>query len=652
MHGEGRAATGNGGFQKFVTSRIFVRRQIVKKRKEPHLRVILALAAIIFTIIDGGGAYALGGGALGGNRERVLISSDIGGSDEDDIQSMIHYLLYSDLFDTEGLISSPPHKGRKKDIFKVIDKYEKDYANLKSYSAKYPSGDYLRSISKQGALSAAPEKGYSKATEGSRWIIHCAKKKDPRPLYVLVWGSISDLAQALHDDASIKKKIRVYFIASWNLRQDQNAFKYIDKNHSDLWLIYSDTTFRGWYMGGEQSGNLENKSFVQSHINGHGELGDYFSVLKGGGIKMGDTPSVSYLLRGNPDDPTKESWGGRFVKRAGRANWWIDDPDKAFAESGKAGAKTVNKWREEYLGDFQKRMDRCKDKAAVSETGKSVYLFSSFRGNGEDGLHLAYSFDGYKWTDIGKTFLKPKVGVSKLMRDPCIVQGPNGRFHMVWTPGWGEKGIGYAHSMDLVNWSQQKYIEVMAHEPKTMNAWAPEIFYDEPNERYIIYWASTIPGRFPGGDHPKERNHRMYYVTTKDFESFSKTKFFFDPGYSVIDSIIIKRTNGYVLVLKDERVAMRRLRVAFGRDVLGPFQNISEPFAEQYSEGPSAMKIGDEWFVYFDLYHKKKYGAKKTRDFKTWTDVTEQVSFPKGHRHGTILQVSQEILDGLKRAAK
>ncbi len=26
-----------------------------------------------------------------------------------------------------------------------------------------------------------------------------------------------------------------------------------------------------------------------------------------------------------------------------------------------------------------------------------VYLFSFFMGNGEDGLHLAYSIDGLKW---------------------------------------------------------------------------------------------------------------------------------------------------------------------------------------------------------------------------------------------------------------
>ena len=84
----------------------------------------------------------------------------------------------------------------------------------------------------------------------------------------------------------------------------------------------------------------------------------------------------------------------------------------------------------------------------------SAYLFSYFRGNGETGLHLAYSNDGLKWTALkdGQSFLKPQVG-GKLMRDPSIAQGPDGTFHMVWTTGWWDKGIGIAHSKDLILWS-------------------------------------------------------------------------------------------------------------------------------------------------------------------------------------------------------
>lgn len=280
---------------------------------------------------------------------------------------------------------------------------------------------------------------------------------------------------------------------------------------------------------------------------------------------------------------------------------------------------------------------------------KTVFLFTSFRGNGEDGLHLAYSMNGYHWTDLGMTFLTPNVGVSKLMRDPCIIQGPDRTFHMVWTAGWEEKGIGYANSKDLIYWSEQRYIEVMEHEPAAMNTWAPEVLYDKSKKQFLIYWASTIPGRYPGDNkHPKKRNHRMYYVTTKDFKSFSRTKLLFNPGHSVIDAIIIKHKGKYALVFKDERSHMRRLRVAFSDQILGPYENISEPFTEEFTEGPSAIKIMDEWFVYFDRYDKREYGAVKTKDFKTWIDVSNEMSFPKRHRHGTILKISQNILDGIK----
>ncbi|MFP4621933.1 MAG: hypothetical protein ACLFM7_11530 [Bacteroidales bacterium] len=129
-------------------------------------------------------------------------------------------------------------------------------------------------------------------------------------------------------------------------------------------------------------------------------------------------------------------------------------------------------------------------------------MFSYFTGNGEDGLHLAYSHDGYQWKALneGKSFLTPQVGNDKLMRDTCIIEGPEGKFHMVWTVSWEEKGIGYALSEDLVHWSDQKYILVMKHEPKAKNCWAPELFYDKETKQFLIVWATTIPGRFPETD--------------------------------------------------------------------------------------------------------------------------------------------------------
>jgi len=297
----------------------------------------------------------LRGGALGGQRPRVIVSSDIGGGDPDDFQSMVHYLIHADIFDTEGLISSPPGLGRKSDILDVIAAYEKDFPKLCTHQSNFPAPDALRDLAKQGAVDPAPEAGFSEPTEGSRWIIRQAWRNDRRPLWILVWGSATDVAQAVHDAPGIMQKIRVYNIGSSNTRHDPHAHRYL-LEQADLWWIDADTTFRGMYIGGAQKGDLGNCEFVERHVKGHGALGDFYYSKKID-LKMGDTPSVLYLMRGNPNDPESEHWGGRFVRDPRRPTRWIDDPDPRWREGDRAGAKTVSRWREAYLRDWQSRMD-------------------------------------------------------------------------------------------------------------------------------------------------------------------------------------------------------------------------------------------------------------------------------------------------------
>jgi pectate lyase len=240
------------------------------------------------------------------------VSSDIGGTDPDDDQSMVHLLVYADSFDLEGLVSSPYGPGRKEHILKVIAAYERDYPNLKSHSGKYPTPDALRAISKQGALENPGAAGFGTATEGSAWIVRCARRDDPRPLHVLVWGGIEDLAQALHDAPDILPKLRVYFIGGPNKKWSVDAYNYVEKNHPKLWMIEANATYRGWFVGGNQKGEWGNKEYVTAHIAGHGALGDHFVQAKAD-IKMGDTPSVARLLRGVSEDPSQPGWGGKFV---------------------------------------------------------------------------------------------------------------------------------------------------------------------------------------------------------------------------------------------------------------------------------------------------------------------------------------------------
>ena len=275
----------------------------------------------------------------------------------------------------------------------------------------------------------------------------------------------------------------------------------------------------------------------------------------------------------------------------------------------------------------------------------SVYLFSTFTEPEQDGLRYAYSFDGYHWTNVPGLFLKPTVG-GKVMRDPSLLRGPDGTYHLVWTSAWhGDLGFGYAHSEDLVHWSEQEFIPAMTNEPTTVNVWAPELFYDDVDNHFIICWASTIPGRFPDHLEAHENNHRIYYTTTRDFKSFTPTRLFFEPDFSVIDCQILKDDGRYVLLLKDNTRPQRNIRVAFGDTPIGPWKDISAPFTKQFTEGPSALKIGDDWIIYYEAYQAKHYCAAKTRDFKTFTDITEEMVFPLGLKHGTALKVPRSDLD-------
>jgi len=283
-----------------------------------------------------------------------------------------------------------------------------------------------------------------------------------------------------------------------------------------------------------------------------------------------------------------------------------------------------------------------------------VYLFSFFQGNGENGLHLAASRDGMNWQVLNnnQTFLNPKVGKDKLMRDPCIIKGNDNKFHMVWTVSWNERGIGYANSTDLINWSEQKYIPVMHHEADARNCWAPELFYDSKSKQYLICWATTIPGRFPDTDSLGDDgyNHRMYYTTTKDFVDFSETKLFYDKGFNVIDATLIKKNEKYIMFLKDETLKPKpekNIKIAESHHLFDNWSEASESITKNWVEGPTVMKINDEWIVYFDMYTKHRMGAVSSSDLIHWTDISDKINFPDGTRHGTVFKVKESVLNNI-----
>ena len=297
--------------------------------------------------------------------------------------------------------------------------------------------------------------------------------------------------------------------------------------------------------------------------------------------------------------------------------------------------------------------------AKTSSSSDIRYLFAYFTDKNENrnGMHLAWSADGYTWMPIGPehSFLKCDYGTwyaDKRMRDPFVMKGPDGLWHCIWTLNWDGNAIGYAHSKDLVHWSRQSYPKVMEGY-EVRNCWAPEMIYDDENRQYVIFWASTIKEDGVWKTEPGEKyDHRMYYTTTKDFKTFSPAKIFFDPGHNVIDVTIQKKDGKYYMLYKDERIwpkAKKELSVAVSKHATGPYLPTGDkPFATDWVEGPAVCPLSDgSYVVYMDAYTRHRYEAKRTRDFRTWEDVTDRISIPKDAKHGSIITVTKAFVDNI-----
>jgi hypothetical protein len=270
----------------------------------------------------------------------------------------------------------------------------------------------------------------------------------------------------------------------------------------------------------------------------------------------------------------------------------------------------------------------------------TYFAFAYFK-EGDKGLYFAVSTDGYRWAQAngGKAVMESPIW----LRDPSIVRGPGGTYHMVFTAGGG-KGFGYAWSKDLFTWSPAREIVVMASVPGTAVVWAPELVYDEEKKRWLVAWSSEVAGKFEETKGQAKVNHRLYYATTTDFKKFSEPQILLDPGYPSIDATFLRAEGKYHLFFKDERdnPSKKQIRMASAPSPEGPYGNVSDALTVTRVEAPCATRIGDDYMVYFDEYRWGRYGAIRSRDLERWTDVSKLMSFPEGMRHGSVIAVPRE----------
>lgn len=282
-------------------------------------------------------------------------------SDPDDVQSMVRWLLYVNEFDVEGMVaSSGTFAGiaNKTNILNMLDLYDQVRPNLLQHDLRYPNSAALRAVTYQGRSgtwggTVANNIGAGKDSEASSNIIAIVDKPDPRPVWFCFWGDCSPLAQAIWSVQNTRtaaeltnflSKIRIHQIA----HQD-DTIDWMMTNFPSLFIIYSKTTYQGMF-------NSDNAAWVATNIiQNHGPLGAVYPPrgIGSDGVCEGDTPSFLHLvsaLRGlnNPEDPTTNSWGGRF-NRNGTTSHYVDGSGAGY------GGSSISMWKSQYEAEFQQR---------------------------------------------------------------------------------------------------------------------------------------------------------------------------------------------------------------------------------------------------------------------------------------------------------
>lgn len=300
-------------------------------------------------------------------KQRLIVTTDLGGTDPDDIQSMIHLLVCSNVIDIEGIISSQvwadmPHHTDQ--LHKTVDHFGEVLPNLRRHAEGYPSEDYLHSIIRQGQTHANMDGvGDGKDSPGSELIIEAVDRRhDKRPVWVAAWGGMNNVAQALwkvshtRTPAEVEKfisRLRVYDV----LGQD-DAGAWVARNFPTL-IYIRNTAVYGWAPSDEWT-----KKNIQNCL----PLGRHYPDRMW--ATEGDSPSFLYVYANGlnvPEEVTYGGWGGRFKAEKEPGIRGMDfiarshkdearyDPYHMHAATGE-GVEAIAKWKEQIWNDFAARM--------------------------------------------------------------------------------------------------------------------------------------------------------------------------------------------------------------------------------------------------------------------------------------------------------
>ena len=315
----------------------------------------------------------------------------------------------------------------------------------------------------------------------------------------------------------------------------------------------------------------------------------------------------------------------------------------------------------------------------IKESDYTDYFFAYFAGEGySDGeqIYFASSQDGLNWDDLNnnKPVLTSTLG-EKGVRDPFIIRSPEGdKFYLIATDlkinggnGWtaaqedGSQSLMVWESTDLVNWSDQRMVEVSA-DIDAGCTWAPEATYDPTTGEYVVYWASKVAS----DGYAKQR---LYYAKTRDFYTFTEPQVFIDTQQSSIDTTIIYEDGMYYRYTKNEGGSTNEFGApsktiyAQKSDRLlgGTWTNITTASLnrEAHVEGPTIFKLNEDdqtatqkYCLLVDNFGGIGYYPLVTDDLSdgefSRPDTTYKM--PTRARHGTPIRVTSKEYQAIMAA--
>ncbi|WP_270170646.1 immunoglobulin-like domain-containing protein [Paenibacillus sp. SYP-B4298] len=327
-------------------------------------------------------------------------------------------------------------------------------------------------------------------------------------------------------------------------------------------------------------------------------------------------------------------------------------------------------------------------KKAAAALDYDAYFFAYFTGeyNGGEEISFATAEDPLKWNALnnGQSIIKSTLG-EKGLRDPFIIRSPEGdKFYLLATDlkmgestNFDDAQINGSHYMmiwesdDLVNWSEQRMVEVAPK--KGGNTWAPEAFYDKNTGDYVVFWASSMKvedtyGKFPNGS-PAGQYNVMYYATTRDFYTFSEPKVYIDEGFPTIDTTMLEHNGSIYRFTKSEvgfKVYYEKANnVFYDKDGIAANGYQFDPIAGTRNgnqgtighagnnEGPTVFKDikQDKWYMFLDSwpYHVRvSNNLDDGSQFKDNLLPDSSYALPPGPRHGTVIPITRAEYNALQ----